>query len=285
MAASKSIVADLNQGDKLTENNYDIWYRKLQFLLEEQDMLATVTQQMQEPEPGNTLQHRRDIDAYQSFKNKDRVARILMLSSTRNDLMLRFFKYRTAKEVWDAVKLQFGGTSTTRLRSLNLKFDGYSKRHDHSMRQHLITMSNMIAELSAAGRELTDEEQVQAVIKSLPKKWNDLKLNLTYNDNIKTFDDVSRHLELEEDRLGSEHDVTEAHMAESSGHKRGKNKRNKGKGGGKYGKTGPNKAKFKKRNKGNRTDKKDKSKMECFKCEKLGHFARECTEKKVQPTT
>ncbi|PWA42671.1 hypothetical protein CTI12_AA541830 [Artemisia annua] len=138
MTASKSIVADLNQGDKLTEHNYDISHRKIQFLLEEQDMLATVTQPMREPEQGNTM-HICEI--------------------------IRPIKYRTAKEVWEAVKLQFGGTSTTRLHSLNLRFDGYTKRHDHSMRQHLIIMSNMIAELNTTGRELTDEEEVQAIIK------------------------------------------------------------------------------------------------------------------------
>ncbi|PWA47627.1 hypothetical protein CTI12_AA497560 [Artemisia annua] len=153
-----------------------------------------------------------------------------MLSSMRNDLMLRFVRYRTAKEVWEAVKLQFGGTSTTRLHSLNLRFDGYTKRHDHSMRQHLIIMSNMIAELNTTGRELTDEEEVQAVIKSLTKKWNDMKLNLTHNGNIKTFDDVSRHLELEEDRLGSEQNDIEAYVAESSWRKKFNFKRNKGKG-------------------------------------------------------
>ncbi|PWA47626.1 hypothetical protein CTI12_AA497550 [Artemisia annua] len=99
MVASKSIVADLNQGDKLTEHNYDIWHRKIQFLLEEQDMLATVTQPIQEPKQGNTMQHRRDNEAYQIFKNKDRVALIFILSSMRNDLMLCFVRYQTAKEV------------------------------------------------------------------------------------------------------------------------------------------------------------------------------------------
>ena len=44
MAATRSIVADLNQGDKLNDNNYDVWHRKIQYLLEEKDMLETITQ-------------------------------------------------------------------------------------------------------------------------------------------------------------------------------------------------------------------------------------------------
>ena len=158
MAATKSIIADLNQGEKLNEKNYDVWHRKIQYVLEEQDMLETITQPMAEPEQGNTAQHRRDMEAYQAYKRKDRVARILLLSSMRNDIMLRFERHRSAQAVWDAVKVQYGGTSTTRLRQLTLKFDGYKKRQNHTMRQHLTVMSNMISELRAAGHDMIDEQ-------------------------------------------------------------------------------------------------------------------------------
>ena len=84
---------------------------------------------------------------------------------------------------------------------LTLKFDAYKKQSNHTMRQHLTVMLNMISELKGAGPELTNEKQVQAVIRSLPNAWEHLKINLTHNDNIKTFDDVARHVELEEDRL------------------------------------------------------------------------------------
>ena len=58
------------------------------------------------------------------------------------------------------------------------------------MRQHLIVMSNMISELKGGGHELIDEQQVQAVIYSLQNAWEHFRINLTHNDNIKTFDDV-----------------------------------------------------------------------------------------------
>ena len=34
------------------------------------------------------------MEAYQAYKRKDKVARILMLSNMKNDLMLRFDKHR-----------------------------------------------------------------------------------------------------------------------------------------------------------------------------------------------
>ena len=54
MAATRSIVADLNQGNKLNDKNYDVWHRKIQYLLEEQDMLETISQLIVEPKHGTT---------------------------------------------------------------------------------------------------------------------------------------------------------------------------------------------------------------------------------------
>ena len=58
-------------------------------------MLETITQPMAEPEYGNTAQHKRDMDAYQAYKRKDRMVHILLLSSMKNDKMLRFERYRS----------------------------------------------------------------------------------------------------------------------------------------------------------------------------------------------
>jgi len=61
-----------------------------------------------------------DIETYQTYKCKDHVAQILMLSSMRNDIMLRFERHRSIQAAWDAIKIQYGETSTTRLRQLIL---------------------------------------------------------------------------------------------------------------------------------------------------------------------
>ena len=95
MAAIKNIITDLNQREKLNEKNYDVWHRKIQYVLEEQDMLKTITQPMAESEQDNTARHRRDMKAYQAYKHKDRVAHFLLLSSMRNDIMLRFERHRS----------------------------------------------------------------------------------------------------------------------------------------------------------------------------------------------
>ena len=120
-----------------------------------------------------------------------------------NDLIGKFEDYPNAQEVWNQLKIAYGGTSATRLRALTLKFEQYVMDSKHSMAEHPRTMSTLIRDLKAAGNNLFDEQQVTVVICSLPKPtWGQMKLVLTHNENIKTFADISRHLELEAERTG-----------------------------------------------------------------------------------
>ena len=42
MASSKNIVVELNKGENLNGDNYDIWHRKFQYILEEQETFETL---------------------------------------------------------------------------------------------------------------------------------------------------------------------------------------------------------------------------------------------------
>jgi hypothetical protein len=103
--------------------------------------------------------------------------------------------------------------------------------------------------------------------------------NLTHNEKIKTFDDVSHYLELEAELLEAAKPNSSAYLAESSLRKayRPKHKNND-----KHGIVGPRpkKARTYKCKRGKRIGKKDKSKLLCFNCKKEGHFDHECTKPK-----
>ena len=132
--ASKNIVSYLNKGEKLNGDNYNIWHHKIQYNLEEQEVLETLTQEMTAPKDGNIAKHRRDRQAYQSWLKKDHCVHFTMLSSMHDDLISEFEEHATAHALWDALKLKFGGTSTTRLRNLNIKFESYKMHPNHTMK-------------------------------------------------------------------------------------------------------------------------------------------------------
>ena len=90
-----------------------------------------------------------------------------MLSSMHDYLIGEYEIFQNAKDMWDQLKFDFGGTSTTRLRSLVLSFEVYRKDPKHTMNEHFRMMSGIIRDLKAAGNVLTDEQQVQAIIRSV----------------------------------------------------------------------------------------------------------------------
>ena len=52
---------------------------------------------MTAPEDDNTAQHRRDQEAYQSWRKKDRCVHFTMLSSMHDELIGKFKEHATAR--------------------------------------------------------------------------------------------------------------------------------------------------------------------------------------------
>ena len=139
----------------------------------------------------------------------------------------------------------------------------------------------MVHELKVAGNNLTDEQQIQAVIRSLSDSWEQMKLNMTHNESIQTLEDLSCHLELE----------TECRVAQGQSSaffaKRGQRQAFKakcksyekapqrGQNGGKP----PKRANTTKLLRGKQGGRKQAEKA-CFNCGVVGHFARDYIEPK-----
>ena len=106
-----------------------------------------------------------------------------------DDIIREFIKYEITNDMWSTLSERFGGMSVTKLRSLTIKFDNYKKRPEHNMKKHLRQMSNMISELKNVDHTLTNKQQLQVIIRSLPQSWEHMKMHLTHNENIKTLED------------------------------------------------------------------------------------------------
>ena len=96
------------------------------------------------PKEGSSPQHRCDGKDYAKWAKKDHCVRFIMLRSMHNDLIGAFKDCKTAREMWNALKLKFGGTSATRLHALTLKFDSHKMCPNGSMKQPLTQISSMI---------------------------------------------------------------------------------------------------------------------------------------------
>ena len=120
--ATKSVVAELNKDLKLNGDNYEVWSMKIQYVLEEQEVLDMLNIVITEIEDGSTIQHRQDKEAYQIWKKKNST-RIILLSAMDDDIAKQFKRHENAIELWNALREIFGGVSLIKLRSLTIKFD------------------------------------------------------------------------------------------------------------------------------------------------------------------
>ena len=112
--------------------------------------------------------------------------------------MREFRKYEITKDMWFALS------------------DMWFALPGNNLKKNLRQLSNMISELKDECHTLTYEQQVQAVIRSLPQNWEHVEMHFTHNENIKTLEDAMRHLELKEDRLMASKTSVDAYMASSS---------------------------------------------------------------------
>ena len=67
-------------------------------------------------------QYQEKLKAYHTWFKRDRSVRYTLLSCMHDDLLVEFEHCPTSKDMWDQLKMRFGQTSTTRLRTLQLKW-------------------------------------------------------------------------------------------------------------------------------------------------------------------
>jgi len=72
-----------------------------------------------------------------------------------DDLIGEFEACSTTKDMWDKRKARFGQISTTRIHALQLKWMQYEMESTCSIAEHVQTMSAMVRDLKAAGREIS----------------------------------------------------------------------------------------------------------------------------------
>ena len=89
--------AKLNQADKLISTNYDMWRRKMEFLLTEHDLSIYLATAMVAPieGAGTQAQYRCDCETFEAWTKKDRRTRYIMLNSMHDDLIGEFENFPT----------------------------------------------------------------------------------------------------------------------------------------------------------------------------------------------
>ncbi|EEF33959.1 conserved hypothetical protein [Ricinus communis] len=101
--ASKNIIGELNKGEKLNGNNYNILHLKMHYVLEEQEILEAINN------------HRRNMATYTSWKKKDSLVRGILINSISDNLVHKYQQYPIAHAMWVALRESFEGLLSSNL--------------------------------------------------------------------------------------------------------------------------------------------------------------------------
>ncbi|KAD6794630.1 hypothetical protein E3N88_05526 [Mikania micrantha] len=271
----------------LNKTNYTIWTMRLRAIFNVHGVWDQI-------EPGTT------IDA-----KKNHMAIALLFQSVPEEQLLQIGNLTTAKEMWEALKSQHLGADRVRearLQTLMSDFEALKMKENSTVDDFTIMISGLASKSSALGAFIDEQKMVKKFLNGLPRKFIHMVASIEQMVDLKTitFDDVVGRLKAYEERIKDE-DVQESNQGKLMFHKnqpscsskpqtsyqqglqqRAKGKqplgaRSKEKGTSSY---QPKKTPDGNKNEENHKQKKDRSKIMCYRCDKLGHFASVCLDRK-----
>ncbi|XP_042451831.1 uncharacterized protein LOC122036548 [Zingiber officinale] len=264
----------------LSPHNYTVWAIKTEAILDAQGVWEAV-----EPVEGA------QVDA-----KKDKKARAYILQCVPEDILLQIATKKTAKEVWDSLKTRYLGSDRVkkaRVQMLKSEFDALRMKETDTIDEFAGKLSAMSSKFSALGATLEYSSLLKKLLDSIPDKLFPIVVGIEQFHDLETiqFEETIGRLKAYEERtlrLRSNTNDTEGELllthAEWQMRQKGSNVDTSSRGKGR-GSSSPSRGKWRSRGRGMPSQDsvggtRDKRYIKCFNCEKMGHYASECYNKR-----
>jgi hypothetical protein len=256
---NKTLVEDRLDG----ASNFSPWKSKLLVTLEEDDLLDVTTKTL----PDTTTDIEKKIR-----KEEDVKARKIIIYSVRDHLLPRIANLKTTYDMYEVLKGMFESDNTLRALTLKSQLQSTKMTKGDTVALFFMKLSEIKEQLETIGEIMSDRELVLTTLQNLPKSWEPFIQSISGREALPTFDRLWTDCTQEELRLrnrGVEDSSEENHALALHTKKGGKFKRN-----------------FRQTFKGEKSSsnpgyqRRDVSEIQCFRCDKYGHIARNCPTRK-----
>jgi hypothetical protein len=257
---NKTLVEDRLDGS----SNFSSWKSRLQITLEENDLLSVIQKTL----PETTIDEEKEIR-----KEDDVKVRKIIIYSVRDHLLPRIANLETTYEMYEALKNMFKSDNTLRALTLKGQLQSIKMTKGHTYATFFMKMSEIRDRLGAIGEVISDRELVLSTLNNLPKHWEPFLQSINGREKLPTFDHLWTDCIQEELRLkarGVEDSPDDNHALALHTKKGGRFKRN-----------------FRQTFKDEKTSstsgydqRRDMIEIQCFRCDKYGHYARNCPTRK-----
>ena len=247
-------------------NDFKRWQQKMLFYLNALNLAKFLHEDA--PVCSENEADRQVVVAVDAWKNSDFLCKNYILNGLDNTLYNLYSLIKNARELWELLDRKYK-TEDTRMKKFVVgRFLDYKMVDSKTIISQVQDLQVILHEIHAEGMVLSESFQVAAIIEKLLPNWKDFKNYLKHKRKEMKLEDLIVRLRIEEDNRVSERKIgnhsmeSKEHVIEE-GHKTNKKRKYVGQQGAKGGDS--------KKFKGN-----------CFVCNKLGHRAKDCRNRKAQ---
>ncbi|CAA7038224.1 unnamed protein product [Microthlaspi erraticum] len=260
----------------LTSTNYTVWAMRMRVALAVHEVWDVIED---------------EDEAESSNKKKNNMALALLFQSIPEALVLQVGELKSAKKVWEAIKGRNMGADRVkeaRLQTLMSEFERIRMKETDTIDDFGGKLAEIASKASALGESIEEPKLVKKFLKSLPRaKFIHIVASLEQllDLNKTSFQDIMGRLKAFEERVRDEDEVQDDQsklmymegQGNQSSQKYNYSESNRGRGRG--GRFGRGRGRGGRGGRSNGDKERDTSNVECFRCDKLGHYAIDCPDR------
>jgi phosphopantetheine adenylyltransferase len=202
----------------------------------------------------------------------------------------------SAKEAWDTLARNYGGDEKlkkVRLQSLRRQYELLQMTETETISQYFVRLTSLTNQMIRNGETISDLMKIENVLRTLTPKFDHIVVAKEESKNLEElkFEELQASLEAHELRMiersnnnGKQGEDSSDQALQAQYNKKGKFKKGKGKKQNSKNSNegnGKNQDSSQQENNNGQKKKFNKKEIQCYNCQKWGHFASECKSKKV----
>jgi hypothetical protein len=252
-------------------SNFRAWKTRIDLILSKNKVLDIVKGNIVKPEfEEGEEKELRSVATMEKFKDIDINAMSIIVDSIKDHLIPYISHLDSSKKMYDALTNLFSVRNIGQVMSLKNELRDMKMNEDDNITSYFVRISQLRDQLQAIEEITSEKELVNIVLNGLPKTWDTIVASMNTRKEYPTFEELWTCCAQEESRI-NEKEKPQKKYDDQAFTARFKNFRNKRK-------FGSRKRKFGSRRKPNQE--KDILEIQCFNCQKYGHYRNQCPELK-----
>jgi hypothetical protein len=241
-------------------SNFRAWKTRIDLILAKNKVLDIVKGKIVKPEfKEGEEKELQNFAAMEKFKDVDINAMSIIVDSIKYNLIPYISHLDSSKKMYDALTNLFSVKNIGQVMSLKNELCDMKMNDDDSITSYFVRISQLRDQLQAIEEITSEKELVNIVLNGLPKTWDAFAASMNTGKEYLTFEELWTCCAQEESRINAKEKPKKKYddQAFTIRFKNFKNKRN-----------------FGSRRRSNQE--KDISKIQCFNCQKYGHYRNQC---------